>query len=85
VERIYDGAWDEMPMLKSINLNANKLKVITTGSFSNISTLECLKLSNNPIELIENAALKYVTNLREISLSYLNADATQPQTGASLV
>lgn len=77
VERIYNGAWDEMPMLKSINLNANKLKVVTTGSFSNISTLECLKLSNNPIELIENAALKGLTNLREISLSYLNADATQ--------
>jgi Leucine-rich repeat (LRR) protein len=74
ISTISSDAFRKLSRLQSLDLGANRIGRLATGTFSlSNARLRTLSLSNNPIDLIESGAFAGLTDLEALSLSYVTS------------
>jgi Leucine-rich repeat (LRR) protein len=72
ISTVSSDAFRMLPRLQSLDLGANRIRRLMTGTFSQSNArLRTLSLSNNPIDTIEPRTFEGLTDLETLSLSYV--------------
>ncbi|XP_015838255.1 leucine-rich repeat-containing G-protein coupled receptor 4 [Tribolium castaneum] len=71
IEFIEDGAFSGLGGLQQLLLNENRLRRINETTFHGLEHLQALYLDDNPIEYIHVNALRKMTNLTRLVISFV--------------